>query len=505
MSKVIGIDLGTTNSRLAVYDGEKVWVIPNEIGERMTPSVVAHTRTGERLIGRAAKRQAITNVERTVHSIKKYMGTNHRVSVDAERYAPQTISAMILARLKKDAENFLGEPVTRAVITVPAFFSSAQRQAVMDAAVIAGFEEPSFSGIHRIIDDSTAAALAYGFNKEELQRVIVFDLGGGSFEVSVAECDKQMVEVLSVAGNESLGGDDFDQCISDYLVDKFKEETGIDLTKDYTAMCRVREAAEIAKNELSYINTAMINIPFLSADAAGPKHMEYALTRSKFDDLTRHLVKQITAQVQRAIVDSGRNVSELDELIMVGGASRIPAVRDAVCKLTGKEPFKGIDPDEAAVTGAALLGALINGDIRDYFALEVLPVSIGVETAGNVFTPIIQRNTTIPCLVKQVFSTSEDFQQTIEMNVLQGESTVASENDRLGTFRMEGIPMAARGIPRIEVTFSIDNNGGVDVSAEDLATGERKKLIISNSTDMSKYEIAQAKRDVEAYASAYNG
>ncbi len=494
MSKVIGIDLGTTNSCVAVIEGGEPVVIPNSEGARTTPSVVAFSKNGERLVGQVAKRQAVTNSERTISSIKREMGSDYKVNIDGKKYTPQEISAMILQKLKTDAEAYVGEKVTEAVITVPAYFSDAQRQATKDAGKIAGLE------VKRIINEPTAAALAYGVDKEEPQKIMVYDLGGGTFDVSILDINSDVIEVLATAGNNRLGGDDFDQCIVDYLVDAFKQENKIDLRKDPTAMQRVREAAEKAKIELSGITVANINLPFLTANRNGPLHMETTLSRAKFDELTQHLVDMTMGPVQQAMADSGLKPSDLSKVLLVGGSSRIPAVQEAVKRFTGKEPFKGINPDECVAMGAALQAGVMGGDVRSLLLLDVTPLSLGIETVGDVFTKIIERNSSIPIQRSQIFSTAASFQTAVEVHVLQGERPIASQNRELGRFRLDGIRRALRGVPQIEVTFSIDANGIVNVSARDLGTGRQQNITITSSSNMSQEDINRAIRDAQTYA-----
>ena len=494
MSRVIGIDLGTTNSCVSVIEGGEAVIIPNSEGARTTPSFVAFTKNGERLVGQVAKRQAVTNSERTISSIKREMGTDYRVNIDGKKYSPQEISAMILQKLKADAEAYLGEAVTEAVITVPAYFTDAQRQATKDAGMIAGLN------VKRIINEPTAAALAYGVDKEEPQKIMVYDLGGGTFDVSILDINSDVIEVLATAGNNRLGGDDFDKCIVDYLVDEFKRENKIDLRKDPTAMQRIKEAAEKAKIELSGITMASINLPFLTANKNGPLHMETMLTRAKFDELTHHLVDMTMGPVQQAMSDSGLTPRDLSKVLLVGGSSRIPAVQEAVKRFTGKEPFKGINPDECVAMGAALQGGVMTGEVKSLLLLDVTPLSLGIETVGDVYAKIIERNSTIPIQRSQIFTTAASFQTAVDVHVLQGERPIASQNKELGRFRLDGIRRAMRGVPQIEVTFSIDANGIVNVSAKDLGTGRQQNITITSSSNMSREEINRAIRDAEVYA-----
>ncbi len=494
MGKIIGIDLGTTNSCVAVMEGGEPVVIPNAEGNRTTPSVVAFSKTGERMVGHVAKRQAITNPDRTVISIKREMGSDYKVTVDDKRYTPQEISAMILQKLKADAEAYLGTKVTEAVITVPAYFTDSQRQATKDAGRIAGLD------VKRIINEPTAAALAYGLDKESEQKIMVYDLGGGTFDVSVLEIGDGVIEVLATAGNNRLGGDDFDECVVKYLLSEFKNSNGVDLSTDRVAMQRLREAAEKAKIELSGVMSTNINLPYITADASGPKHLDITLTRAKFNELTSHLVEKTIGPVNQALSDSGLSAGQLSKVLLVGGSTRIPAVQEAVKKLIGKDPFRGINPDECVAVGAAIQGGVLGGDVEGILLLDVTPLSLGIETLGGVFTKLIERNTTIPTKKSQVFSTAADNQTSVEVNVLQGEREMAAQNKSLGRFHLDGIAPARRGVPQIEVTFDIDANGIVNVSAKDLGTGKEQHITITSSTNLSKEDIEKAVREAEKYA-----
>ena len=494
MSKIIGIDLGTTNSCVAVMEGGEPVVIANAEGNRTTPSVVAFSKTGERMVGQVAKRQAVTNHERTISSIKRHMGTDYKVDIDGKKYTPQEISAMILQKLKADAEAYLGGTVTEAVITVPAYFNDAQRQATKDAGKIAGLE------VKRIINEPTAAALAYGVDKEAEQKIMVYDLGGGTFDVSILDIGDGVIEVLATNGNTHLGGDDFDECIIKYLVDEFKKSEGIDLSSDKVAMQRLKEAAEKAKIELSGVTTSNINLPYITADATGPKHLDVTLTRAKFNELTAHLVEATVGPVKQAMSDAGLTASDISKVLLVGGSSRIPAVQEEVKKLTGKEGFKGINPDECVAVGAAIQGGVLGGDVKGLLLLDVTPLSLGIETMGGVFTKLIERNTTIPTKKSQVFSTAADNQTSVEVHVLQGEREMAAYNKTLGKFQLTGIAPAPRGVPQIEVTFDIDANGIVNVSAKDMGTGAEQKITITASSNLSKEDIDKAVKEAEQYA-----
>ena len=494
MGKVIGIDLGTTNSCVAVVEGGKPVVITNAEGERTTPSVVAFTKDGERLVGGAAKRQLATNAGRTISSIKRRMGSDYRVHIDGRDLTPQEISAMILSKLRRDAESYLGEKVTEAVITVPAYFDDSQRKATQDAGRIAGLD------VKRIINEPTAAALAYGVDKEQSQKIMVYDLGGGTFDVSILDIDDGVIEVLATAGNNRLGGDDFDECIMKYLVSEFKKSDGIDLSGDKVAMQRLKEAAEKAKIELSGVTTSNINLPYITADATGPKHLDVTLTRAKFNELTAHLVEATMGPVRQAMGDAGLSGSDISKVLLVGGSSRIPAVQEAVKKITGKEGFKGINPDECVAVGAAIQAGVLTGDVKGLLLLDVTPLSLGIETMGGVMTKLIERNTTIPTKKSQIFTTAADNQTSVEVHVLQGEREMAQYNKTLGRFNLDGIAPARRGVPQIEVTFDIDANGIVNVSAKDLGTGKEQHITITSSTNMSKEDIDKAVKEAEQFA-----
>ena len=493
MSKTIGIDLGTTNSCVAVIEGGKPVVIPNSEGARTTPSVVAFSKTGERMVGQVAKRQAITNPDRTVSSIKREMGSDYKVNIDSKSFTPQEISAMILQKLKADAEAYLGEPVTSAVITVPAYFTDSQRQATKDAGKIAGLD------VKRIINEPTAAALSYGIDKGQEQKIMVYDLGGGTFDVSIIEMGDGVQEVLATAGNNRLGGDDFDKRVMDWMTSEFKKENGIDLSGDKMAMQRLKEAAEKAKIELSGMTSTQINLPFITADATGPKHLDMNLTRAKFDELTADLVEKTVGPVKQALSDAGLSFNDISKILMVGGSSRMPSVQEAVKKLSGKDPFKGINPDECVAIGASLQAGVLGGEVEGLLLLDVTPLSLGVETMGGVMTKIIDRNTTIPTKKSQIFSTAADGQTSVEVNVLQGEREFAHDNKQLGLFKLDGIAPAPRGIPQIEVTFDIDANGIVNVSAKDLGTGKQQKITISSSSNMSKDDIDKAVKEASKF------
>lgn len=494
MSKIIGIDLGTTNSCVAVYEGGERVIIPNAQGGRTTPSVVAFTKDGERLIGETAKRQAAVNPDRTISSIKRDMGTERRISIDGKQYSPQEISAMILRQLKSDEETYLGEPVTEAVITVPAYFTDAQRQATKDAGTIAGLH------VQRIINEPTSAALAYGIDKEQAQKILVYDLGGGTFDVSVLDINDGVIEVLATAGNNRLGGDDFDKCVCEYILSEFKKAEGIDLSRDSAAMQRVREAAEKAKKELSSALSAEIMLPYIAVKRGEPKHLQMTLTRAKFNELTNHLVQATLDPVYQAVADSGLNLPDISKVLMVGGSSRIPAVNEAVQKLTGRQPFKGINPDECVAMGACLQGGVLSGEVRGLLLLDVTPLSLGIETVGGVFTKLIDKNTTIPIKKSQIFTTAGAFQKRVKVNVLQGERPMAKQNKSLGSFMLGGIKRSATGMPQIEVTFEIDTNGIVNVSARDLTTGKMQEITVTGSNNMSEADIQQAIHDAEQYA-----
>ncbi len=494
MSKIIGIDLGTTNSCVAVMEGGEPVIIPNAEGGRTTPSVVAFSKIGERMVGSLAKRQAVTNHDRTISSIKREMGTNYRVTIDGHKYSPQEISAMILQKLKRDAESYLGEPVTEAVITVPAYFTDAQRQATKDAGKIAGLN------VQRIINEPTAAALAYGVDREEPQKIMVYDLGGGTFDVSILDISAGVIEVLATAGNNHLGGDDFDQCIVDYLVRQFKAENKYDLSRDPAAMQRIREAAEKAKIELSSMTATTVSLPYIAVGKNGPMHMELPLTRAKFNDLTHHLVQATREPLNQAINDSGIKISQISKVLMVGGSSRIPAVQDLVQSITGTLPFKGINPDECVAMGACLQGGVLSGSVKGLLLLDVTPLSLGIETLGGVCTRVIERNTTLPIRKSQIFTTASNFQSSVDVHVLQGERPMAHQNKELGRFQLTGIRRAPRGVPQIEVTFSIDANGIVNVAARDLDTGKAQQITITATSNMSQAEIDRAVQDAQRYA-----